>query len=57
MKDGMQDGFRSISEEVFDLSSPNFGTQKHQGKTKTKFELCDIDLIFKFTEVIQVADI
>ena len=34
-----------------------FGTQKHQDKTKTKFELGDLDLIFKVTEVIEGDDI
>ena len=38
---GMQDGILI-----------KFGTQKHQGKTKTKFEPSDLDLIFKVTEVI-----
>ena len=104
MKDCVQDGFRSISEEIFDISSPNmihrstnarqrpslnwetltsfsrsqrsfktmaheiwfslniwrkiwriltkFGTQNYQGKTKTKFELGELDLIFNVTEVI-----
>ena len=97
----MQDGFRSISREIFNISSTNlvhistrarrrsslnlvtltsfsmwqrsfkatacerwfllniwrnigriltkFGTQKHQGKTNSKFELVDLDLIFKVT--------
>ena len=87
----MQDGFHSISQEIF-VSSPNsvhrstrarrrlsssrvtltsflrsqvsfrrqhmkdglcsiskFGALKHQGKTKTMFELGDLDLIFKVT--------
>ena len=47
----MQDGFHSISQEIFDVSSPKYGTQKHQGKTKTTFEPGDLDLIFKVTEV------
>ena len=29
-----------------------FGTQKHQGKMKRKFEPGDLDLIFKVTQVI-----
>ena len=33
----------------------NFGTQKHQGKTKTKFELGDLDQIFKVTMIICVG--
>ena len=49
----MKDGFGSISEEIFDVSSPNLVHREHQGKTKTKFEPGDLDLKFKVTEDIQ----
>ena len=39
------------------LNLNKFGTQEHWGKTKTNFELGDLVLIFKVTEVIQVDDI
>ena len=29
-----------------------FGTQRSEGKAKTKFESCDLDLIFKVTNII-----
>ena len=102
--DDVRDGFCSISQEIFDVSSPNsytdapgqnedqfepgdldlifkvnrghlrqqhlrwfplnisrnirpiltkFGTQKHQGKEKTKFELGDLDPNFNVTDSIQ----
>ena len=54
----MQDGFCSISQEILNISIfTKFGTQKQQGKRKTKLELGDFDLIFKVTEVIQGANI
>ena len=36
-------------------SWPNskFGTQKHQGKTKTKLEPCNLDLIYMVAKVIE----
>ena len=48
----MKDGFCSIPEELLDVPSPKFDTQRHQGKVETKFELGDLDLSFKVTEVI-----
>ena len=48
MRQHMQDGFYSVSEEIFDVSSPILG---HQGK-ETKFKPRDLDLNFKVTKVI-----
>ena len=48
----VKDGFRSISEELFDVFLTIFGTQKHQSMRKTKIELSDLDLIFEVIEVI-----
>ena len=38
----MKDGFHSISEDPH-----QFGTHRTRGKMKTKFEVGDLDLIFK----------
>ena len=46
----VQDGLRSISQEIFDISSPNlvqFITQRQQGQAKTKFKPCYLGLIFR----------
>ena len=43
----MKDGFHSISEEIFNVYSPNF-----PGKAKTEFEPLDLDFHFKVTKVI-----
>ena len=43
----MKYGSRSISGKLI-----KFGTNKHQGKKKAKFELGDLDLIFEVAEVI-----
>ena len=48
----MKDGFCWSAEEIFDISSTKFGTQKHQGLIKTKFEPGDLDLVFEVTDVI-----
>ena len=47
----IKDAFRSI-EEIFDISSPKYGTEEHQCKAKSKFELGDFELIFRVTDVI-----
>ena len=47
----IQNCFRSISEEIFDVSS-----QKHQGKVKAKFELGDLDQNFKVMKVMCVRE-
>ena len=47
----IKNGFCSISEMFYKLS-PNLVHRGPHGKAKTKFESCDIDLIFKVTKFI-----
>ena len=49
----MKDGFCSLSEEILDISSPNMVHRSTWLQGKIKFELGDLDLILKVTEVFQ----
>ena len=40
--------------KLFEEVSTKFGTQKHQGKARTRFEPSDLDLIFKVTKSYKI---
>ena len=52
--DGIKDGFRSVFQEIFDISSADLAHWSTTAK-KTKVEPGDLDLIFKVTEVIKAT--